>query len=160
MRAIQILMRIRAALPPVRYPVLLAQANVADSASKLSWRCSSMPSLTLLRLGVRQRVNRLFGKLDCIVLRISGRRCPKPIRFAARDALAVQAPEVCKPSSGLIFESFNQVTLVFHGTYSHTAWPQFVHQLPPKKPRGWAGRSHPRAPTAGDSKPAAGTCHD
>jgi hypothetical protein len=73
----------------------------------------------------------------------------------ARDVLAIQAPKVCKPSSGLIFENFNQVTLVFHNTYSHMAWPQLVHKLPPKKPQ-----SHPRAPTAGDSKPAAGTCHD
>src|SRR5262249_38356565 len=83
------------------------------SAGKLSWQ-----AWPCCALGVRQRVNRLFGKLDCIVLRISGRRRPKPVGFAARDVLAVQAPKVCKPSSGLIFESFNEVTLVFHGTYS------------------------------------------
>jgi hypothetical protein len=35
MRTIQILMRIRAALPPVRYPVLLAQANVADLSKQV-----------------------------------------------------------------------------------------------------------------------------
>jgi hypothetical protein len=83
-----------------------------------------------------QPVNRLFGELDRVLLTISGRRRPKTIGFVARDVLAVQAPKVCKPSSGLIFESFNQVTLVFHGTYSHTAWPQLVHKLPPKKPQG------------------------
>ena len=35
MRTIQILMRIRAALPPVRYPVLLTQANVADLSKQV-----------------------------------------------------------------------------------------------------------------------------
>ena len=78
-----------------------------------------MPSLALLdTLGARQPVNRLFAELDRVVLRISGRRRPKTIRFGARDVMAVQAPKVCKPSSGLIFESVNQVTLVFHGTFS------------------------------------------
>src|SRR5262249_1947652 len=99
------------------------------------------------------------GKLDCIVLRISGRRRPKPVGFAARDVLAVQAPKVCKPSSGLIFESFNEVTLVFHGTYSHTAWPQFVHSCPQRSRRGRRAEAihAPRPPGTRNRRPGLAT---
>src|SRR5262245_44131409 len=116
-------------------PVSYAGAIEIALGKDARQRAAELP-LAQAMLGVGQPVNRLFGELDRILLRISGRRRPKTIGFGARDVLAIQAPKVCKPSSGLIFESFDQVTLVFHGTYSHTAWPQLVHQLPPKKPRG------------------------
>jgi hypothetical protein len=40
--------------------------------------------------------------------------------FHSRDRLAVQTPNISKPSSGPLFESLNLVTFVFHGTRSHT----------------------------------------
>jgi hypothetical protein len=76
--------------------------------------------LDLGALRLKQCIDRLFGELDRVVLGISGRRRPKTIGFGARDVLAIQAPKVSKPSSGLIFESFNQVAPVFHSTFSLT----------------------------------------
>jgi hypothetical protein len=70
-------------------------------------------------LDVGQCIDHLFGELNCGRLRGPDRECPKTGGLHSRDRLVVQAPNFGKPSSGPLFESLNQVPLVFHGTRSH-----------------------------------------
>ena len=61
---------------------------------------------------------------------------------------------VCKPSSGLIFESFNQVTLVFHGTYSDMAWPPALSARRLKR-----GRASGKQPDCATKREALSVCY-
>jgi hypothetical protein len=70
-------------------------------------------------LGEGQCIDHLFGELNRGRLRGPDRECAKTGGLHSRDRLVVQAPNIGKPSSGPLFESLNQVPLVFHGTRSH-----------------------------------------
>jgi hypothetical protein len=64
-------------------------------------------------------MNHLFGELNRGRLRGSDRESPKTGGLRSRDRLVVQAPNIGKPSSWPLFESLNQVALVFHGSRFH-----------------------------------------
>src|SRR5258708_32943347 len=81
-----------------------------------SWTSNQAP-LKLLDEG--QCIDHLFGELNRGRLRGPDRESPKTGGLHSRDRLVVQAPNISKPSSGPLFESLNQVPLVFHGTRSH-----------------------------------------
>jgi hypothetical protein len=98
--------------------LLLAEvATLALSARRLNWLCSTMPCRGVLDGGNAS----ITFLANSIAARLRGpdRESPKTGGLHSRDRLVVQAPNISKPSSGPLFESLNQVPLVFHGTRSH-----------------------------------------
>jgi hypothetical protein len=97
-------------------------------------------------LGEGQCIDHLFGELNRGRLRGPDRECPKPGGLHSRDRLVVQAPNIGKPSSGPLFESLNQVPLVFHGTRSHAHGALdalMLFQRTNQARRGWRKRPDP-----------------